>query len=135
MLRVAFLAVGSMAVAEEIVQEAFLRLHHHFDTVENPGGFLRTAVVRLCSTWRTRRDHELRLLASVVDPPPLGEPELDTTWDVLTRLRPERRLVLVLRYYADMSPSEIADALECPSATVRTRLKRGLHDLRKELEA
>jgi RNA polymerase sigma factor (sigma-70 family) len=134
MLRIAFLATGSTAIAEEIVQEAFLRLHRHFDDVDNPGGFLRTAVVRLCSTWRDRRDAELRLLPQVDTPPPLGEPELDTMWELLARLRPERRLVLVLRFYEDMTPRDIAQALGCPAATVRTRVRRGLIDLRRELE-
>jgi DNA-directed RNA polymerase specialized sigma24 family protein len=98
LVRVAYLVVGSQAVAEELVQEAFMRLHRHFERV------------------------------------PIGEPELDTTWDALASLRPERRAVLVLRYYADMTPDEIARALGCPAATVRTRVHRGLADLRKVLE-
>lgn len=134
MVHVAFLIVGSQAVAEELVQEAFVRLHRHFDRVDNPGGFLRTTVVRLCLTWRTRADTEARGLTLLGEPGPIGEPELDTTWDALATLRPERRAVLVLRYYADMTPNEIADVLGCPAVTVRTRLHRGLADLRKVLE-
>jgi RNA polymerase sigma factor (sigma-70 family) len=133
MLRVAFLAVGSAAVAEEIVQEAFLRLHRQFDEVENPGGFVRTVVVRLCLTWRDRQATERRALAKLTEPPTLGEPVIDTMWEKLARLPPDRRMVLVLRYYEDLSNQEIADLLECPTATVRSRVRRGLIDLRKEL--
>jgi len=46
-VRLAFLLVRDQAVAEELAQEAFLRLFAHYATVENPPGFLRTVVVRL----------------------------------------------------------------------------------------
>jgi RNA polymerase sigma factor (sigma-70 family) len=73
-------------------------------------------------------------LARVGEPGPTGLGEIDTTWDALRSLRPERRAVLVLRYYEDLSHADIAELLGCPVATVRTRLHRGLADLRKELE-
>ncbi len=48
-------------------------------------------------------------------------------------LRPERRAVVVLRYWADLPHGETAEILDCPIATVRTRLHRVLADLRKEV--
>ena len=134
MLRLAYLSIGSRAIAEEIVHDAFVRLHTHFDTVENPGGFVRTAVVRLCSTWHTRHRMERDRLALVASVDRLADPEIDETWDALARLRPERRVVVALRYYEDMTHDEIARVLGVPTATVRTRLWRALRDLRKELE-
>lgn len=56
--RLAFLLVRSQAVAEELAQDAFLRLYERFDAVDNPPGFLRTAVVRLALTWLSRADME-----------------------------------------------------------------------------
>ena len=73
-MHTAFLIVGSLAVAEEIAQEAFLRLLAHFDEVENPGGFLRTTVVRLCLTWQSRAATEHSLLARTEPTSPTGEP-------------------------------------------------------------
>jgi RNA polymerase sigma factor (sigma-70 family) len=134
MVRVAYLVVGSHAVAQEIVQDAFVQLHRHFDRVHNPGGFLRTTVVRLCLTWRGRRDMELERLGAVVEPEATGEPEIDEIWDVLARLSPARRLVLVLRYYEDLSHGEIGRLVGVREATVRSRVRRGLADLRRELE-
>ena len=133
LLRVAFLATGSRVVAEDIVQEAFLRLHQHLGAVENPHGFLRTVVVRLCSHWRDRQASESRALQRIEEPPPLGEPELDTTWDLLARLQPERRVALVLRFYEDLAYDEIASLVDCSVVTARTRVHRGLRDLRKEM--
>jgi len=133
-VRVAYLAIGSHAVAEELVQEAFVRLHIHFDRVENPAGFLRTTLVRLCLTWHKRRAMEVQRLAARGEPDQTGEPAVDATWEALARIQPERRLVLVLRYYEDLSHKDIARLIGCPVATVRSRVRRGLADLRKELE-
>jgi RNA polymerase sigma factor (sigma-70 family) len=133
MVRLAYFAVGSLALAEEIVQDAFLRLHGHFDTVENPGGYVRTTVVRLCVNWSKRHALETRHAAALDEPGPVGQPEIDETWDVLARLSPERRLVLALRYYEDLSNADIARLLGIPVATVRTRIWRALNDLRREI--
>lgn len=133
-MRTAFLIVGSRAVAEEIAQEAFLRLYQHFDDVRNPGGFLQTTTVRLCLSWRRRAAGEASRLATLKEPGPTGAFEIDLAWDALAALKPERRAVLVLRYYEDLSHAEIAELMGCRVATVRTRVHRGLADLRKELE-
>ena len=133
MLRVAYLIVGSHALAEELVQDAFLRLHEHFDDVENPGGYLRTIVVRLSVAVRNRTAAEANRLAAAYEPAPTGDAEIDSTWDALIRLRPERRAVLVLRFYEDLRPAEIAHLLDVREGTVRSRLHRGLADLRREL--
>jgi RNA polymerase sigma factor (sigma-70 family) len=134
MVRVAYLIVGSQAVAEEIVQDAFAALFARFDTVDNPPAYVRTAVVRGAVSWRKRRAMEIDRVARITEPYPTGVGEIDSTWDALDALRPERRAVLVLRFYEDLSHAQIAELLGCPVATVRTRLHRGLSDLRKELE-
>jgi RNA polymerase sigma factor (sigma-70 family) len=133
-VRTAYLVVGSYAVAEELAQEAFVRLHERFDSVDNPGGFLRTAVVRLAISWRRRDLRERMHLATVDEPEATGEMVVDETWDALTALSPERRAALVLRFYEDLSHEEIAAAMGCRVATARTRVHRALADLRKELE-
>jgi RNA polymerase sigma factor (sigma-70 family) len=58
---------------------------------------------------------------------------VDEMWLALLRLSPERRAVLVLRFYEDLPHAEIARIVGCPVATVRTRVRRALADLRKEL--
>lgn len=133
LVRTAFLIVRSQHVAEELVQDGFVRLHQHFETVESPGGFLHTAVVRLCLTWLKRRDMEHERLQRVAEPAGV-ESEPDELWDAIGRLDPDRRAVLVLRYYGDLSYEQIAAAVGCPVGTVRSRLNRGVADLRKEIE-
>jgi RNA polymerase sigma factor (sigma-70 family) len=132
-VRLAALLVGSQAIAEELAHDAFLRLLEHFDSVRNPAGFLRTVVVRLCLTWQRRNVTEQRLMEQIGVDRPSSIPEVDETWAALGRLDPDRRAVLVLRYYERLSHGEIAEVLGCPTATVRSRTHRALRDLRKEL--
>ncbi len=133
LVHVAFLIVGSVAVAEEIVQDALTNLLVHFDRVDQPAAYARTSVVRLALKSNKRRAMEADRLASMGEPGPVGDAELDETWDSLSRLRPERRAVVVLRYYEDLTHAQIAAILGTPEETVRTRLHRALADLRKEL--
>lgn len=135
-LRLATLLVRSTAVAEELAQEAFLCLYRRYPEVANPAGFVRRVVVDLAVTWLRRHDMERERLGSAVagDPVALGAPELDEMWDALGRLRPERRTVLVLRFYEDLSHERIAELLGCSAGTVRSRTRRALADLRKEME-
>ena len=132
-VRLAALLVGSQAVAEELAHDAFLRLFERFDDVENPAGFLRTVVVRLAVSTQRRRRTELRVVQRVGVDRPTTIPEIDETWEVLQCLAPDRRTVLVLRYYERLRHREIAALLDCPVATVRSRTRRALKDLKKEL--
>ena len=133
LVRLGAMITGSVAVAEELVHEAFVRMHTHTGTVENPPGFLRAALVRLCLTWKRRAAMEADRVARLDELPAVGEPAIDETWDVLMRLRRNRRVALALRYYADMSYEQIAAVTGWRVATARTRVHRALDDLRKEL--
>lgn len=132
--RLAYLLVRSQPVAEDLAQDAFLRLYSRFSDVENPPGFLRTVVVRLALTWRNRQEMERMRVAQLPRPVDAHVADPDDTWQAIGCLRPERAAVLVLRFYQDLSNREIAHILDCPEATVRSRTRRALADLRKELE-
>ncbi len=69
--------------------------------------------------------------AAPPDPVPEGRGRL---WDAVEALPPDRRAVVRLRYGADLTPHEIADALDVPVGTVKSRLARALVDLRRDLE-
>jgi RNA polymerase sigma factor (sigma-70 family) len=138
LVRTAYLIVRSQHVAEELVHDGFLRLHQHFDTVEAPGGFLHTTVVRLCLTWLKRRDMEQDRTQRVEFPSVVRDDgaveDADALWSALADLDPDRRAVLVLRFYEDLPYERIAEIVECPVGTVRSRIHRGLADLRQEVE-
>ena len=133
-VRTAYLVVGSYAVAEELAQEAFVRLHEHFAEVENPGGFLRTAVVRLAISWRRSRR------GSVCTSRPSTSRDRPVSW---SSTRPGTRSTRCRRNDGPRSSSGTTTT----SATRRSRRRwvagsrprahrvhRALADLRKELE-
>lgn len=131
MVRLAHLITGSNAVAEEIVQEAFIRLQLHWDRADNPAGYLRTIVTNLCRTQVRRREHERRLV-----PPVLTlsfQPDIDETWVALCRLPFRQRAALALRFYEDLEEAEIARILGCRPGTVKSTIHRALSRLRREL--
>ena len=53
----------------------------------------------------------------------------------LNHLREEDRIVIVARYFLDLTETEMASALDCPRGTVKSRLSRALGRLREQLTA
>ncbi|MEM9564484.1 MAG: sigma-70 family RNA polymerase sigma factor [Actinomycetota bacterium] len=130
-VRVAYLLTGHREVAEEVVQDAFVACGQRWVELERPRAYLRTAVVNRSRSWLRRlqlqRDRERP--GETVD-----EMEPDELWDALGRLDERRRAAIVLRFYHDLPDVEIAEALDCRPATVRTLVHRGLQDLRREVD-
>jgi RNA polymerase sigma factor (sigma-70 family) len=131
-VRLGHAIVGSASVAEEIAQEAFLRVYSGWSGIESPDAFLRTVLVNLCRS-NLRRAHLERSNVSAGVSSVLSEPELDETWIALRLLPFRQRAVLALRYYGDLSESEIAALLGCRLGTVKSTRHRALARLRKEL--
>ena len=129
--RLARLLTGSDAMAEDLVQEAFVRLQASTTSPANPGGYLRTVLVNLCRD-HLRREARTRHQAVAV-PLVAVPPELDETWAAVCRLPFRQRAAVVLRYYQDLPEAEIANLLGCRPGTVKSSLSRALAKLRKEL--
>jgi RNA polymerase sigma factor (sigma-70 family) len=132
MVRLAHVITGSNEVGEEIVQEAFMRLHRRWADVENPPAFLRTVVTNLCRTEVRRSRLMLGRAQRTVDTT-MGAPELDETWAAVCRLPFRQRAVIALRYYADLPETEIASILGCRIGTVKSARHRAIARLRKEI--
>ncbi|HRW37685.1 MAG TPA: SigE family RNA polymerase sigma factor [Aquihabitans sp.] len=131
MVRLAFLLVGDERVAEELVQEAFAAVFLRWDRLDRPGAYLRRCVVNGARTATRRRSLERRHLRAVADD---GEPSpARELLDALAALSPERRAVVVLRFYESLTQEEIAEALGIRLGTVKSRLHRGLAELREAL--
>ncbi len=133
-VRVARLLVFDAALAEDLVQDAFSRVHPRFDSLDNPSAFLRTCVVNACRTAGRRRlrerDRMVRSYEGTPDEVPSDAREL---LDAVARLPYRQRAVVVLRYYADLSERDIAAALGCRPGTVKSLASRALDTLREEL--
>lgn len=134
MLRLATLMVGSAEVAEEVVQDAFGSVVERWESLDNPGGYLRTCVVNGSRMVLRRRGVEQRVAQErslVLVEQPMALLELR---DALGRLGDRQRVVIVLRYFVDLPDAEIAEVMGCKPSTVRSLVRRALRVLRKELE-
>ena len=135
MVHLATLLVGSVAVAEEVVQEAFVAVTKRWDKIDRPGAYLRTSVVNKSMSTLRRRSVENRFRASAPEVSGYGIPEqLIELRSALSCLSDRQRTVVVLRYFADMPDTEIAQTLGVRPATVRSLAHRAMAVLRKELE-
>lgn len=132
LVRHARLIVGSQAVAEELVQEAFVRLHRSWDRAVEPPAYVHTIVINLCRTWCVRAERERSLVESIVEPMALP-PEYGDTWRAMLRLPEKYRTALVLKFYDDLSEAEMARLMDCRPGTVKSLIHRGLSKLREEL--
>lgn len=133
MVRLATLMVGSRAIAEEVVQDAFASVSERWNGLDRPGAYLRTVVVNGCAQTLRRRSVETRhrpVRLENSDEIPIRLIELRSALD---RLNDRQRMVVVLRYFVDMPDDEIARALDVKPSTVRSLAHRALAVLRREL--
>ena len=132
--RMATVLVGSHAMAEEVVQEAFVSIGTRWSAIDRPGAYLRTTVVRGCAAVLRRRDIERRHAVRIADDEVVDLPaHLIELRSALDRLTERQRIVIVLRYFVDLPDVEIAATLEVRPSTVRSLHRRALSTLRKEL--
>ncbi len=143
--RTAVMICGNHADAEEAVQDAFLRVWRFRDALPDDGrrnAWLYRVLVNACySKLRQeipRREHERErvhadLTESTEGPDEVAERSVvGAALDATLRDLPEPlRVVVVLRYYADLSEREIATAIRRRPGTVKSRL----HDARRRLAA
>ena len=132
MVRLAHLITGSNEVAEDVVQDAFVRMYRNWDRADQPGAYLRTIVVNGCRTWHRRRRMERERLPR---PSPAGvDAEVHELLDALAHLGLRQRTALVLRFYLDMSEADVAQVLGCRPGTVKSLVHRGLRQLEEVIE-
>ncbi len=134
--RAAVLVTGDRAAAEDIAQEAFLsalRALPRFDARRPLRPWLHRIVVNRAIDWSRSRTLRREVAEGAGDLPcPTAARRPGPDEDIvaaLLELGVEQRAVVVLRYFLDLTPGEIAVALDLPRGTVNSRLRRGLDAL------
>jgi RNA polymerase sigma factor (sigma-70 family) len=101
--------------------------------------YLRSTIVNLTRKhWhrrgreRTALERQARRPTTTAVPPDVGERE--RLWQLLLRLPTKQRTAVVLRYYADLSERDTAQALGCAPGTVKSLVHRALNTLRDQLD-
>jgi RNA polymerase sigma-70 factor (ECF subfamily) len=137
--RAAYLVVHDAAGAEDIAQEAFLaavRALDRFDRRRPFGPWLHRIVVNRAIDWARARTLRAEVELAGSEPArPEAPAELSALVAALGELPPDQRGVIVLRHFLEYTPGEIAELLELPRGTVNSRLRRGLDELARLLEA
>jgi RNA polymerase sigma-70 factor (sigma-E family) len=144
LVRLGVLLLRDQGAAEEVVQDAFVAMHHRWSKLRDPDralGYLRRSVVNGArSTWRHRSvvarhaaatrslEHEPAADTSV-----LAAERRTAVLDALDQLPTRQREVLVCRYFLDLSEADIAETLGISRGAVKSHASRGSAALRATL--
>ncbi|MFF2194781.1 SigE family RNA polymerase sigma factor [Streptomyces sp. NPDC058157] len=144
LLGLAALLLDDTASCEDVVQEAFIRVHSARNRVRDRDktlAYLRQTVVNLSRSALRRRILGLKLLSKPM--PDMASAE-EGAYDQLERddlikamrgLQRRQREVLVLRYFADMTEAQVAETLGISLGSVKAYGSRGIAALRVAMEA
>jgi RNA polymerase sigma factor (sigma-70 family) len=138
LVRLSYALCGRVDLAEDIVQDAFVRSAKKLGELspEEARGYLARCVV---NGWRSRLRRMVveRTHASALAPRDWTEEsntdERDALWSALLRLPNRQRACIALRYYEDQPYNRIAEALGCSEGAVKKHIARGLNRLREEV--
>ena len=141
LLRLAYGVVGDRQLAQDLLQEALVKVYVAWPRLRDVAGaeaYARRTIVTTAISWRRRR--------SFHEPPVEVVPETggdadqsdrlathDVLWQQVRGLPPRQRTALVLRYYEDLSEAETADLMGCSTGTVKSQLSAALQKLRERV--
>jgi RNA polymerase sigma-70 factor (sigma-E family) len=139
-IRLAFVLTGDADAAEDLVQEAFVRLHARFKDHSSPDAlypYLRRTIINLSrDRFRKLRSERAYLANQVSAMTSLGPSDTDLSLRFVAALHqlPHRqRVAIVLRYLEDLSEQQTADFLGCSVPAVKQLVARGSRALRESM--
>ncbi len=145
--RTALAITGDPEAAADLLQDVFLRLYRfarHIDPQRPLEPWLYRMTANLAYTWLKRSNRWTRSLEDLAEKltggrrqAPSAQVELDDSWQLVRQailtLPFQQRVVVVLYYLNDLSLREIAEILDIPEGTVKSRLHYGRQALRDHL--
>ena len=148
-VRTAFLVTHDEAMAEDVVQDVFVRFFERadcFDETRSFGPYFMRSVVNtaLNAVQREKKGNRLQEedtseLETLLDKAASVDEQVESAslnrqiLEALSKLPPRQRAVIVQRYYLEMSEKEMAEALEAPAGTVKWLLNKARNRLRSLL--
>ena len=138
----AYLLTGNRQAADDLLQDALLKTWLAWRKIDQRAAWAYTRKVMVNLTtdrWRRRRYEAITIDIDERRRDPGGEAGFEGVEDrafivrQLAGLTPHERAMVVLRYYADLSETEIADVLGCRPGTVKSLASRALATLSKEI--
>lgn len=143
-VQLAYLLTGSKHLAEDLAQDAFVRLFGRFQELRKPEAFafyLRRTIVNLSRDHfrRLRRERALSRRQrgpNTEDDSQLSRVEVrDELLQALQTLPPRQRAAVILRYCESLSEHEAAEVLETSVGAVNSLVSRGLTTLRRQMRS
>ncbi|MFI5158668.1 MAG: RNA polymerase sigma factor [Sphingobacteriales bacterium] len=136
--------ISDTAVAEDILQETFVKIWHSFTSYSTEKGRLFTWMVNIARNLaidklrskdfkNQSKNQELEINVTFIDEQSntVYKPELLGIKDLVKTLKPEQKLILELVYFKGYTHVEAADELGIPLGTIKTRLRMAIQQLRK----
>ena len=143
--------IGDFHIAEDITQDAFLKVYQRLHTLKDPNlfsGWLYVITSRLCDTWLRKKRIQTEPLEDV-EPTmtqkdaysqhvvkehayTAAEAQRQVVKKLLAKLKESERTVMTLHYLGEMKVEEISRFLGVSASTIKSRLRRARNRLQKE---
>jgi len=141
--KTAYLMLGERTEAEDALQEIFVQVYKSLSGFDPGKAAFTTWLYRVTFNYclnHRRKKHPFTLPLEDISPTPKSEfpgtqlAEEEALQQALERLTDKQRAVVILRYFWDLPYAEIAQILDVPLGTVKSRIDLALKTLRKVLE-
>lgn len=137
-VKLAYVLVGQLPVAEEVAQEAFLRALNRWDgRLTRPDVWIRTTAANLARSRLRRVRAELRALTRLDHPraavPDIVPPELSDCWQAVRALPHRQAQAVALYYFDDLPIRDVAAVMGCAEGTAKALLHQARTRLASEL--
>ena len=143
--------IGDFHIAEDITQETFLKVYQRLHTLKDPNqfsGWLYVITANLCTTWLRKKRIQTQPLEDtaltmtqrdvysqhIVEErtKTAAESQREVVKQLLAKLKESERTVMMLYYLGEMTVAEISRFLGVSTSTIKSRLRRARHRLKKE---
>jgi RNA polymerase sigma-70 factor (ECF subfamily) len=148
LFRFAFFRTGSLADSQDIVQDVFIKLYHlngHLSSVNNIRYYLFRSISNACTDYhRKNKKYKFEMLEKADIPDNMHEEEASHQMllveeykrieGLLKDLPDEQAETIRLRVWDEMSFADIAEIMEVPVTTVKSRFKYGIDKLKSKID-
>lgn len=134
--------LGNREVAEEVLQDVFTKVWRNFDSYDNTKGRLFTWLVNIArnaaidatrAKGYNRQNQEIDNVVSIIDAQQSTSINTETldVRQLAAKLSPEYQTLIDLIYFQGFTQQEVAESLDIPLGTVKTRLRAAMNRLRE----